>query len=171
MLPEEIVHSIDDGSHGNPFSVLGPHITEVEGKKKLTVRVFRPDAKEVALIISPKTRHVMTRLSEGGLFEYIFPRRKKIPEYRLDVTPFQGQAYSIDDPYRFEPAIEELDLHLWGEGNHAKSYSFMGAHPKTIDGVQGTHFVVAAPAATRVSVIGSFNQWDGRQIHSITSIG
>lgn len=162
MLPEEIVHSIDDGSHGDPFSVLGPHITEVEGKKKLTVRVFRPDAKEVALIISPKTRHVMTRLSEGGLFEYIFPRRKKIPEYRLAVTPFQGQAYSIDDPYRFEPAIEELDLHLWGEGNHAKSYSFMGAHPKTIDGVQGTHFVVAAPAATRVSVIGSFNQWDGR---------
>ena len=162
MLTEEILHSIDDGSHGDPFSVLGPHITDVEGKKKLIIRVFRPDAKEVALIISPKTRHVMTRLSEGGLFEYIFPRRKKIPEYRLDVTPFQGQAYSIDDPYRFEPAIEELDLHLWGEGNHAKSYSFMGAHPKTIDGVQGTHFVVAAPAATRVSVIGSFNQWDGR---------
>lgn len=162
MLTEEILHSIDDGSHGDPFSVLGPHITDVEGKKKLIIRVFRPDAKEVALIISSKTRHTMTRLSEGGLFEYIFPRRKKIPEYRLSVTPFQGQAYSIDDPYRFEPAIKELDLHLWGEGNHAKSYSFMGAHPKTIDGVQGTHFVVAAPAATRVSVIGSFNQWDGR---------
>lgn len=162
MLTEEILHSIDDGSHGDPFSVLGPHITDVEGKKKLIIRVFRPDAKEVALIISSKTRHTMTRLSEGGLFEYLFPRRKKIPEYRLSVTPFQGQAYSIDDPYRFEPAIKELDLHLWGEGNHAKSYSFMGAHPKTIDGVQGTHFVVAAPAATRVSVIGSFNQWDGR---------
>jgi len=162
LLTEEILHSIDDGSHGDPFSVLGPHITDVEGKKKLIIRVFRPDAKEVALIISSKTRHTMTRLSEGGLFEYLFPRRKKIPEYRLSVTPFQGQAYSIDDPYRFEPAIKELDLHLWGEGNHAKSYSFMGAHPKTIDGVQGTHFVVAAPAATRVSVIGSFNQWDGR---------
>ena len=104
MLTEEILHSIDDGSHGDPFSVLGPHITDVEGKKKLIIRVFRPDAKEVALIISPKTRHVMTRLSEGGLFEYIFPRRKKIPEYRLAVPPFQGQAYSIDDPYRFEPA-------------------------------------------------------------------
>jgi len=162
LLTEEILHSIDDGSHGDPFSVLGPHITDVEGKKKLIIRVFRPDAKEVALIISSKTRHTMTRLSEGGLFEYLFSRRKKIPEYRLSVTPFQGQAYSIDDPYRFEPAIKELDLHLWGEGNHAKSYSFMGAHPKTIDGVQGTHFVVAAPAATRVSVIGSFNQWDGR---------
>jgi len=162
LLTEEILHSIDDGSHGDPFSVLGPHITDIEGKKKLIIRVFRPDAKEVALIISSKTRHTMTRLSEGGLFEYLFSRRKKIPEYRLSVTPFQGQAYSIDDPYRFEPAIKELDLHLWGEGNHAKSYSFMGAHPKTIDGVQGTHFVVAAPAATRVSVIGSFNQWDGR---------
>ena len=162
MLPQEIIQSIDDGSHGDPFSILGPHITEIKGKKKIIVRVFRPDAKEVELIISPNTRHIMNRLSEGGLFEWIFLRRKKIPAYRLSITPFQGQPYSIDDPYRFQPIIEELDLHLWGEGNHAKSYFFMGAHPKTINGVQGSHFVVTAPAATRVSVIGSFNQWDGR---------
>ena len=162
MLPQEIIQSIDDGSHGDPFSILGPHVTEIKGKRKIIIRVFRPDAKEVALIISPKTRHVMNRLSEGGLFEWIFLRRKKIPGYRLSITPFQGQPYSIDDPYRFQPIIKELDLNLWEEGNHAKSYSFMGAHPKTINGVQGSHFVVTAPAATRVSVIGSFNQWDGR---------
>ena len=162
MLPPEIIQSIDNGSHGDPFSILGPHLVEIDRKKKVVVRVFRPDAKQIELIISSKTRHVMTRLSEGGLFEWIFPRRKQIPTYRLTITPYQGQPYTIEDPYRFKPAIEELDLQLWGEGNHAKSYTFMGAHPITLDGVQGTHFVVSAPAASRVSVIGSFNQWDGR---------
>ena len=162
MLLPEIIQSIDNGSHGDPFSILGPHLVEIDRKKKVVVRVFRPDAKQIELIISSKTRHVMTRLSEGGLFEWIFPRRKQIPTYRLTITPYQGQPYTIEDPYRFKPAIEELDLQLWGEGNHAKSYTFMGAHPITIDGVQGTHFVVSAPAASRVSVIGSFNQWDGR---------
>ncbi|NBB75973.1 MAG: 1,4-alpha-glucan branching protein GlgB, partial [Bacteroidetes bacterium] len=36
----------------------------------------------------------------------------------------------------------------------------------TVDGVKGTHFVVSAPSARRVSVIGSFNNWDGR-IHGM----
>ena len=115
MLTQEIIQSIDDGSHGDPFSILGPHITEINGKKKIIVRVFRPDAKQVELIISPKTRHIMNRLSEGGLFEWIFLRRKKIPAYRLSITPFQGQTYSIDDPYRFQPIIAHLDLHLCEE--------------------------------------------------------
>jgi 1,4-alpha-glucan branching enzyme len=58
--------------------------------------------------------------------------------------------------------INEFDLQLWGEGNHKKAYEFMGAHPKKMGTVDGTHFVVSAPSATRVSVIGSFNNWDGR---------
>jgi 1,4-alpha-glucan branching enzyme len=33
---------------------------------------------------------------------------------------------------------------------------------KKIGDIEGTHFVVSAPSATRVSVVGSFNNWDGR---------
>ena len=48
----------------------------------------------------------------------------------------------------------DFDLQLWGEGNHHHAYKWMGAHTKKIDGVEGTHFVVVAPNADRVSVIG-----------------
>ena len=58
--------------------------------------------------------------------------------------------------------ITDLDLHLFGEGNHHHIYQKLGAHPVTQDGTQGTQFAVWAPNARRVSVVGDFNQWDGR---------
>jgi 1,4-alpha-glucan branching enzyme len=78
------------------------------------------------------------------------------------VVPYVGETYEIDDAYRYGTLISDFDLQLWGEGNHHHAYRFMGAHTKTVDDVEGTHFVVSAPAASRVSVIGSFNNWDGR---------
>src|SRR3954466_8608043 len=58
--------------------------------------------------------------------------------------------------------ITDLDLHLFGEGNHHHIYQKLGAHPITKDGVRGTQFAVWAPNARRVSVVGDFNEWDGR---------
>ena len=49
-----------------------------------------------------------------------------------------------------------------GEGTHYQKYEKMGAHPAVIDGVAGVQFGVWAPNAMRVSVVGDFNQWDGR---------
>ena len=76
------------------------------------------------------------------------------------------KSMRLRDAYRFGTLISDFDLQLWGEGNHHHAYQLMGAHPKTVDGVEGTHFVVSAPSAGRVSVIGSFNNWDGR-IHGM----
>ena len=41
-------------------------------------------------------------------------------------------------------------------------YEKLGAHPVKIDGVSGVYFAVWAPNAIRVSVVGNFNNWDGR---------
>ena len=38
----------------------------------------------------------------------------------------------------------------------------LGAHPVKIDGISGVYFAVWAPNAIRVSVVGDFNNWDGR---------
>ena len=59
--------------------------------------------------------------------------------------------------------LTDLDLHLFGEGNHHHIHRKLGAHPLTRDGVPGTRFAVWAPNAKRASVVGDFNYWDGRQ--------
>ncbi len=60
-----------------------------------------------------------------------------------------------------ELAISDFDLHLFGEGNHQRIYDKLGAHPYSSGAASGTRFAVWAPNAERVSVVGSFNRWDG----------
>jgi len=52
------------------------------------------------------------------------------------------------------------DLFLFNEGSHYRLYEKLGAHPITVDGVEGTYFAVWAPDAKQISVIGEFNSWD-----------
>ena len=76
----------------------------------------------------------------------------------------QGQREHIArDPYTFGPQLGDLDLHLFGEGRHRHAYRFLGAHEHEVEGVGGVLFAVWAPNAERVSVVGDFNRWDGRQ--------
>ena len=64
---------------------------------------------------------------------------------------------------QFEPVIDPIDISLFNEGKHYSIYEKMGAHPMTVDGVEGVLFAVWAPNADRVSVVGNFNNWDGRR--------
>jgi 1,4-alpha-glucan branching enzyme len=56
--------------------------------------------------------------------------------------------------------FSDFDLYLFGQGKHYRIYEKMGAHPVTINGVEGVHFAVWAPNARTVSVIGDFNGWN-----------
>ncbi|MFN1835675.1 1,4-alpha-glucan branching protein GlgB [Balneola sp. MJW-20] len=161
ILDKNIIASVSDGSHGDPFSVLGLRTEKVKGKEKLVLRVFRPEAAIVTAKFGKNTQE-LSRVSDEGLFEHVFGRRKKKFSYRLEIETREGHHFTIIDPYQFESQISDFDLQLWGEGNHHKAYEFMGAHLMEVDGVKGTHFVTTAPSANRVSVIGSFNNWDGR---------
>ena len=69
----------------------------------------------------------------------------------------------MNQVHRTPPILSDLDLYLLGEGNHLKLYDKLGAHPMTLDGLNGVGFVVWAPNAERVSVVGDFNAWDGRR--------
>ena len=75
-----------------------------------------------------------------------------------------AHQHEFDDVYRFPPVLGELDIHLLVEGNHLASYRKLGAHPVIHDGVEGVAFAVWAPNARRVSVVGEFNDWDGRRM-------
>ncbi len=60
---------------------------------------------------------------------------------------------------RAPSSFADLDLHLFGEGNHFGIYNLLGAHLREVDDISGTNFAVWAPNAQSVSVIGDFNQW------------
>ncbi|HMJ76850.1 MAG TPA: hypothetical protein VK507_12805, partial [Iamia sp.] len=62
---------------------------------------------------------------------------------------------------RRERTLGELDLHLLNEGRHRRLHEVLGAHPATVDGVDGVAFSVWAPDARAVSVVGDFTYWDG----------
>src|SRR5207244_2043804 len=53
-------------------------------------------------------------------------------------------------------------VHLAAEGRHEELQRALGAHPRELDGIAGTAFAVWAPSARSVSVVGDFNNWDGR---------
>jgi 1,4-alpha-glucan branching enzyme len=97
-----------------------------------------------------------------GLFVATLHERSERFPYRLRVTR-DGTVREIEDPYRFAALLGELDLHLIAEGSHFELFRKLGAHPVVADGVAGVNFAVWAPNAARVSVVGSFNDWDGRR--------
>ena len=151
------IDAIVRGVHPNPFSVLGCH--GVKGKK-VAYRVFRPGAKRISIHTSGN-EIFLHQIHEQGLFEGL-TSGKQTQDYEVSVDYDDTITHRFRDPYSFSPGITSFDLQLWGEGNHVKSWKFMGAHYCELEGVLGTHFIVSAPSASRVSVVGSFNHWDGR---------
>jgi 1,4-alpha-glucan branching enzyme len=72
-------------------------------------------------------------------------------------------------PVRYDVTmLSDNDLYLFNEGSHYRLYEKLGAHPMTVDGVEGTYFAVWAPNAQQVSVVGEFNGWDksSHQLHT-----
>ena len=68
------------------------------------------------------------------------------------------------------PTLSDAELHLIGEGNELRLYDKLGAQLREVEGVHGTAFAVWAPNAKRVSVVGDFNDWDGRR-HVMRRLG
>jgi 1,4-alpha-glucan branching enzyme len=147
------------GAHPDPFRILGPHRVGDD----LVVRVFRPDAKEVAIILEGKEqRFAADRLRPEGFFQATLPETKRTCSYQIHLTGWDGSTAVVRDPYCYGLIMGEVDLHLFAEGNHLRLYDQFGAHLRKIGDDDGVYFAVWAPNAQRVSVVGDFNGWDGR---------
>jgi len=105
----------------------------------------------------------MKRLHREGFFEAAVEDKARVFPYRLKKTDESGKTIVFVDPYSFMPVLSDFDLQLIAEGTHEDQYEKLGAHELTLNGVEGVVFAVWAPNAIRVSVVGDFNQWDGRR--------
>src|SRR5512147_1365878 len=173
MLPDtEDLDRLIAGTHWNPRSILGPQQSTRDGAPRLVIRAWFPYAAHVDVIPAtlPGPLLPMTRLHEAGLFETVVPEDIAVPLYRFRVTQHDGATVDQHDPYAFPPLLTDFELHLFAEGTFYKAYDSVGAHIRTVQQITGVHFVVWAPNAARVSVVGDFNRWDGR-CHPMTNRG
>lgn len=157
--PDEIA-AIIGGYHGDPFRILGPHAQD----GGLVIRAFLPQATWAGALVEDNEQPVeMTRVDENGFFELFLPDRQLPIDYRFQVTTHAGDTLLYEDPYRFPVLLSDFDKYLLAEGTHLHMYEHLGAHLLEVDGRQGVRFAVWAPNALRVSVVGDFNNWDGRR--------
>ena len=156
-LTEEDADALAQGTHHDPFSILGIH-NDDEGQ---FLRVFLPGAVGVDVLDREggTSRCCLTSMQIPGLFAARLPHAAP---YLLHIRWPQGEQIT-EDPYSFGLLLGEMDLYLLGEGNHRNLGHCLGAQPMAVDGVDGVRFSVWAPNAKRVSVVGNFNSWDGRR--------
>ncbi|MFI1245415.1 1,4-alpha-glucan branching enzyme [Streptomyces anulatus] len=141
------------GDHHAPHDVLGAH--PIPGG--VLVRALRPFARSVTVLATGLRAELHD--DGDGFFSGVLPV-PEVPAYRLEVA-YDDNTIEVGDPYRFWPAIGELDLHLIGEGRHEELWRALGAEPMEHQGVAGTRFTLWAPNARGVRITGDFNYWDG----------
>ncbi len=152
------IQAIIDGRHADPFKILGLH----KSGKDYVARAFLPHADIVqAQTLDGQTLGDLERRHPSGFFEGVI-KTKTLQPLRYACTN-GGGSWVVADAYTLGPVLGPQDDYFIGEGNHLNLYNKLGAHLITHEGVAGTHFAMWAPNAERVSVVGDFNNWDGRR--------
>ena len=165
----DLLNDLLNARCSDPFGCLG--LLPSKSGKGLTLTVWQPGAESVTVIglNNDKSLGQMTKIEEAGLFQITWPRRVKHFFYRIKVTFADHQLIRLD-PYQFsEATFTDLEHHT------ACLYKNQGANPVSVPiskglTIDGTRFVVYAPAARSVSVVGDMNAWDGRA-HPMSSNG
>ena len=160
LVAQSVINQFFDGTHSDPFSVLGMHETD----NGIEIRALLPDASRVSVIDKENQDTVceLDCLDDRGFFAGVVPNTRDFFAYQLQVY-WGKESQILEDPYRYHPMINDLDEWFLAEGSFLRPYEVLGAHFIECDGVSGVNFRLWAPNAKRVSVVGDFNYWDGRR--------
>jgi len=168
-LGPEDLYPLIECRHSDPHYILGVRPGPQGGS---IARVYYPGAVSVSLLFDQGEKLHLIKVHADGVFEASSPQQlpSGADAYQIEISFADGSALLTRDSYAFAPQLSEFDLYLLGQGEHLESYKVLGAHLKTVDGMEGTAFAVWAPNAQRVSVVGDFNEWDGRR-HMMRRLG
>ncbi len=161
----QTIDAIVEGWHEAPHLVLGLH-SQSDGN--LRFAAFMPGAVELLLWDAVKQAEVsaISMRHPAGFFEQSLRRRKGF-DYRLRVRWDDGTFGEYADHHAFAHCLDNGELAAFDRGEAIRCQDWLGAHlqtrPTAGGDVEGVAFAVWAPRASRVSVVGSFNNWDGRR--------
>jgi len=171
ILSTDELRTLIELRHRSPHQLLGMH--PLGDGSGVVARAFVPDATVVEIQpVHEKDQPAFSLkcVHANGLFEGVTRKAKRVYAYDLIVKDRSGQTRRMRDPYSFLPTLSDADLFLFNKGDERRLYDKLGAQLREVDGVAGTGFAVWAPNARRVSVVGDFNQWDGRR-HPMRLLG
>ncbi len=155
--PAEAITALLEGTHADPFSLLGVH----QGPEGGFARAILPGAdKAEAHDLAGKKLGALKRIDPRGLFEGKIKGDPQPVKYRCTAGE---HAWWVTDPYSFGPVLGPLDDLLIAQGTHFRLFDKLGAHLIAHEGADGMHFAVWAPNAQQVSLVGDFNDWDHRR--------
>ncbi len=155
---ESDIAAIVAGAHGDPFAVLGVH----DAPGGFVARCFVPHAEAVtAFTLDGREAGKLERRHGAGFFEGRLAMDRRQPLRYLARNA--GGEWWLTDSYSFGPVLGPMDDYYIAEGSHLRLFDKLGAHQIHHEGASGFNFAVWAPNARRVSVVGDFNDWDGRR--------
>lgn len=152
LLSSEDISLLVSGRQVYPHKLLG--ILPLEESQDRIV-LFRPGAHSVAIEFQGHIEYAHAH--SAGMFSFPVPKGTLPQDYRI----YHQNGLLAHDPYAFPLLWGDWDVFLFRQGNHRRIYDRMGAIPCEVSGVYGVLFVVWAPHAQRVSVVGDFNFWNG----------
>ncbi len=160
--------SLIDGCCDQPRQFLGWHQLAEADAEMAVIRGYFPESSSAWVVFPDRNLRLdMHPIEQSGIFELKCPMKwlnapSTRPHYLLGHMQ-QGKRLEQPDSYAFPPLLGELDLYLFGQGEHYQLYNKLGAQIREINGTSGVNFAIWAPGARQVQVIGSFNNWDGRR--------
>ena len=170
-LTSEDMRAIWDFNTKDPFSILGLHPLNTDRGVKNVIRTYQPQASFIrGESCDGEYEFDFMKLGNTGFFEAVLDKEYEPFFYNLIIKQDDGNEYTLTDPYAFLPVLSDFDRHLISSGTHYELYRKLGANLVEHQGFKGVHFAVWAPNARAVSVVGSFNSWDGRR-HQMRMLG
>jgi 1,4-alpha-glucan branching enzyme len=157
-ISDDELRALSVGVHSDPHTVLGLHDGVVRALFPSDAQVelvYTPPARinRMGLPIEGKAKRVEMKVDERGLFS------AKV-DGNVGSYHFEVNGKRVDDPYRFPPTVSDLDTYLFKQGTLEDVAHLLGSKEVEVNGVKGFNFVVWAPNARGVSVVGDFNDWD-----------